>query len=184
MKKAIICLFMTLIMPVKGFSQLGEPITHHESYFMPGAGYGFYFPEGLDTTGYYQGAIIEYLFFNKINQSDNWGPSHVRFYGKLQILKASSDKLESLLGYTLGIDYSIERNPKRNVLIPYFGIEVGGLSGKTYGTNFGFYPLVGLRFLAFKRVTWGVSGSYAYMVKDFEIFRGWQVQSTVNFSLW
>ena len=184
MKKSFLYLLISLILPAKSYSQLGEPISNHESYFMPGGGYGLYFPEGLDTTGYYQGAIVEYLFYNKINQSSSWGPSHTRFYGKLQIMKGSSSELPSLFAYNVGVDFSFEKNPKRNVLIPYFGVELGGLSGKVYGTNFGFYPLAGLRLLAFKRITMGVSAVYSYPIKNFEIFRGWQAQSTINFSLW
>jgi hypothetical protein len=184
MKKLILILILALIVPCKGFSQLGDPITNHESFFMPGGGYGMYFPTGLDSSGYYSGAVVEYLFYNKINQTDSWGPSHVRFYGKLQILKGSTEEMHSLFAYNLGVDFSLERNPRRNVFIPYFGVETGGLSGKTYGTNFCFYPLAGLRILAFKRITWGVSGSYAYPIKNFEVFKGWQAQSTINFSLW
>jgi hypothetical protein len=165
-------------------AQLGTPITDHESYFVPGGGYGIYMPKGLDTAGFYQGAIIEYLFYNKINQTDRWGPSHVRLYGKLQIMNGTSKEMKSLFAYNIGVDYSLERNPRRNVLIPYFGLEMGGISSKAYRTNFAFYPLAGIRFLAVKRVNIGASAMYAYPIKDFDVFRGWLAQATINFSLW
>jgi len=183
MKKTFIC-FVLSFFTTTAWSQIGTPITGHESYFVPGAGYGIYMPKGIDTSGYYQGAIIEYVFFNQINQTDSWGPSHVRLYGKLQILNGSSEELKSLFAYNLGLDYSFERNPRRNLLIPYFGIEMGGLSGKSYGTNFAFYPLAGLRFLAFQRLNLGASAAYAYPIRNFDIFRGWMAQATINFSLW
>jgi hypothetical protein len=173
-----------LVMPLKGKAQIGTPITDHESYFVPGGGFGMYMPKGLDTSGYYSGVIIEYLFYNGINQVDRWGPSHTRFYGKLQIMNGSSRELKSIFCYNLGVDFSVERNPRRNVLIPYFGLEMGGISGRTYGTNFAFYPLAGIRFLAFKRLNLGASALYAYPIKDFDVFRGWLAQATLNFSLW
>lgn len=165
-------------------AQLSSPIENHQAYFLPGAGYTAYFPKGLDTSGYFHGALIEYVFYNGINQDDGWGASHVRFYGKLSIMNPNNTKLSSLFAYTLGLDFSFEKNPKRNVLIPYFGVEMGGLSSKTYSTNFGFYPLIGIRFLALKRLNFGASALYAYPIKEFETFRGWQTQATINFSLW
>ncbi|HYG52345.1 MAG TPA: hypothetical protein VD905_15650 [Flavobacteriales bacterium] len=179
-----VLLLMLLVMPYKGKSQAGTPVTDHESFFVPGGGYGLYMPNGLDTPGYFSGAIIEYLFYNKINQTDLWGPSHVRFYGKLQIMNGSTAELGSIFSYNTGLDFSFERNPRRNLLIPYFGLEMGGMSGRNYGTNFAFYPLAGLRFLAFKRLNFGASTLYAYPVKNFDMFRGWLAQATLNFSLW
>lgn len=175
----LLCKFSTNVK-----AQVSEPITHYESYFMPGGGYGAYFPIGLDTSGYYSGAIIEYQFYSKINQNDSWGPSHARFYGKLQILNGSSEEMKDLFVYGLGIDFSLEKNPKRNFLIPYFGFEANGISSKAYGTNFAFYPLGGLRLVALKNLSVNVSAMYAYAIKNFDIFRGWQTQATLNFSLW
>ncbi len=184
MKKNRLTVVLVLFVVSQVRAQIGNPISAHESYFVPGGGYGFYFPKGLDSSGYYQGAIIEYQFVNIIHQTDGWGPSHSRFYGRLQILSSKSKNLKDLFMYSIGVDFSLEKNPKRNILIPYFGFEMGGISGKPYGTNFGFYPLAGIRLIALKNLNINTNASYVYPIKNFDVFRGWTAQATLNFSFW
>ena len=182
MKKLIFIGLM--LFNVNSYGQAGTPITDFETWFMPGVGYSVYMPEGYDTSGYYQGFTVEYLFFARINQTQSWGPSHTRVYGKFNIMNAPVKELNDIFMYGAGIDFSLERNPKRNFIIPYFGLECGALSQKSAPTTMMFSSTLGLRLIALKNLMFNVHGAYIYPVNYFDALQGFYVQSTVNFSLW
>jgi hypothetical protein len=155
-----------------------------ETWFMPGLAYTYYQPKSTDSIGYFSGLTVEYLIYAKVEQNDGRGPSHVRWYSKLNILKSSKSDINSMFMYTLGLDLSLEKNPKRSYLIPYFGLEFGGMSQKQFGSTIQFTPTLGIHLLAKKNIFINVHGGYVYPVSNFETLQGWFGQAGLNFALW
>ncbi|MCU0434670.1 MAG: hypothetical protein MUC87_14540 [Bacteroidia bacterium] len=154
------------------------------TYFMPGLGYKYYQPKASDSTGSFSGLTVEYLIYAKVEQSDDPGPSHVRFYSKLNILRSDKSNINSMFMYTLGLDLSLEKNPKRTFLIPYFGLEFGGISQKQFGSTVQFTPTFGIHVLSKKNLFINLQGGYMYPISNFEMLQGWMGQAGVNFALW
>ena len=84
----------------------------------------------------------------------------------------------------MGLDLSLEKNPKRNFLIPYFGLEAGGLTHKSLGTTIQFSPLAGLHVLSTKNLFINLHAGQVYTARNIDMLQGWFAQATVNFSLW
>jgi len=155
-----------------------------ETYFMPGLAYTFFQPRSTDSVGRFSGLTVEYLIYAKVEQSDRPGPSHVRFYSKLNILQSDKKAINSMFMYTMGLDLSLEKNPKRSYLIPYFGLEFGGLSQKQFGSTAQFTPTFGIHLLSKKNIFINVHGGYLYPLTNFETLQGWFAQAGLNFALW
>lgn len=155
-----------------------------ETWFMPGAGYTYYMPKANDSLGSFGGLAIEYLIYGNVEQNDNPGPSHVRFYGKLNLQNSSKEGMGQLFWYGFGFDLSIEKNPKRTFLIPYFGLEAGGISNKNMGTTGHFTPFVGLHVLSTNNLFINLHAGQVYTSKNIDLMQGYFFQGTVNFSLW
>jgi len=158
--------------------------VNYETWFMPGICYSFYQPDAKDSLGMFSGIAVEYLFYTRENQNDDKGPSHVRWYGKLNILNSDKKSTSPMFSYLLGMDMSIERNPNRSFLIPYFGLEFGGLTHKKMGSTVLFVPTFGLHLFSKKNLYINVNGGYYYPISNLEMLRGWYAQAGVNFSLW
>jgi hypothetical protein len=175
-------------------SELGPHVRHarsatkdekfdFETAFMPGLAYTVYAPAAHDSIGNYSGICIDYLFYAQVHQNDDYGPSHIRFYGKISILKSDKGKQTNLLMYNLGLDMSIERNPKRNYLIPFFGAELGGISKKQF-TTLAITPTAGIYLLSKKNIFINLYGGYVYTTREFETYKGFMAQAGLNFALW
>lgn len=157
---------------------------NYETWFMPGLGYSFYQPKLSDSVGYFHGVNVEYLIYAQVHQNDRSGPSHVRVYCRLNILKSTKSHIGSMFIYTMGLDLSLEKNPKRTFLIPYFGLEFGGLSQKQLGSTVQFTTTLGIHLLSKKNIFINIQGGYVYPVTKFEALRGWCCQAGVNFAFW
>ncbi len=155
-----------------------------ETYFMPGLAYSMYQPKASDSLGLFSGLAVEYLIYAKAEQNDESGPSHVRWYSKLNILNSDKKDINSMFMYTVGLDLSLEKNPKRNFLVPYFGLEFGGITQKQLGSTVQFTPTLGIHLLAKKNIFLNVHGGYVYPLRNFEIQQGWFAQAGLNFALW
>ena len=156
----------------------------YETYFMPGAGYSYYSFKGTDSIGNFSGVCIDYLFYAQSHQDDDFGPSHVRFYGKLNINTSDKKDMSSMFIYSLGLQMSLEKNPKRYWLIPYFGFEAGGISQKQLGSTFAFYPIAGVHIFALQNFYLNAHAGYCYPIKNFDLMQGYYAQATFNFALW
>jgi len=141
--------------------------------FMPGIGYGFYQPAKADSIGSFHGVVVKYLFYRDVSQNERSGPSHVDFYAKFNLLNSLEDNISQVFVYSLGVDLSFEKNPQRFFFIPYFGLEVGGLSQKSYGSTIQFTPTAGVHLISKKNVTLDLTGGYIYPIKNFETLAGW-----------
>jgi len=157
---------------------------NYETWFMPGLSYSYYSPVGSDSTGNFKGIAVEYLIFGQVHQNDKPGPSHVRVYSKLNILKSDKQDVNSLFMYTLGLDLSLEKNPNRTAMIPFFGLEFGGMTQKQLGTTSQFTPTFGIHALSKKNLFINLQGGYVYPLRNFETFQGWTAQVGVNFAMW
>ena len=155
-----------------------------ESWFMPGIAYSYYQPKGMDSIGHFSGLVVEYLIYAVVEDNDRDGPSHVRWYVKINMLQSSKANIQNLFAYSVGLDLSLEKNPKRNWLIPYFGLEFGGLSAKKLGTKVQFTPIFGLHILSRKNLFINAQGGYIYPIKEFDVYQGWIAQAGLNFALW
>ena len=135
-----------------------------ESWFMPGLGYTFYSPKGSDSTGVFNGIAVNYLIYAKMYQNNKPGPSHVRFYTKLSIVKSTEKDIKDLFCYSVGLSFSFEKNPKRSYLVPFFGLEFGGLSQSQWETTGQFTPTLGLHLVSKRNLFVNLQGEYVYPI--------------------
>lgn len=152
--------------------------------FMPGGGYALFLPKGKDSLGILRGGTIEFLLFTHVAQNDDSGPSHIRIYGKLNMLNSDKKNVTNFFSYAAGLDMSLERNPKRNYFIPYFGLEMGGLSNKSFGTTLQFTPTLGMHVVSRQNLFINLQAGYMYPVKNFDLLQGYAFQASLNFSFW
>ncbi len=158
--------------------------NYFDNYFQPGAGYSFYAPKASDSLGRFSGVVIEYLIWAGVRQNEDRGPSHTRLYTKINILKSDKNNVSDMFMYGAGLNFSFERNPKRSYLIPYFGIELGGISQRNIGSTFQMTPLLGVHLLARRNIFVNLHGGYVYPINDFERLQGYFGQLGINFALW
>ena len=157
---------------------------NYELYAMPGIGYVQYHFAGQDSLGHYSGMFVEYLIWAKSHQNNEFGPSHVKIYTRFNLNKSSRSEMSRMYMYSAGVQLSIEKNPKRTFLIPFFGTELGGISQKQLGTTFTLNPVMGLYLLANKNVYLNIYASYLYPMKKFDYLSGYSLQASLNFALW
>lgn len=158
--------------------------SEFESWFMPGGGYHYYMPSATDSLGTFSGIAVEFVIYTKVDQNDNPGPSHIRWYTKFNLNNSSRENISDLFFYSMGISLSLEKNPKRSYLIPYFGLETGGISHKLFGTTLNFTPLAGIHLVASRKLFVNIHGGYQYPVRNFEYLQGWFGYAGINFALW
>lgn len=158
-----------------------------ELFFTPGVQYSLWVPEARDVYGVLQGVSLEYLVVGWIHRNENRGPSHGRFYLDIDFLRSSvSPNLG--LAYSAGIALSFERNPKRQFLIPFFGMEFGGIyqkleeRGKIHSVQIN--PLGGVNLWASKNIFINVTVGYLVPFSQLEDLRGLRFKSGINFSFW
>jgi hypothetical protein len=158
-----------------------------ETFFMPGAQYSLLVPEARDQFGVLQGVSIEYLVAGWIHRNENRGPSHGRFYIDIDLMRST---VTSDLGiiYSMGMTLSFERNPKRQFLIPYFGVELGGIYQKpetgdqVHAAQVN--PLGGISLFASQNLFVNVTAGYMVPFSHMEQLRGFRAKAGLNFSFW
>ncbi len=155
-----------------------------EAFFMPGLSYTMYVPKESDSTGVFKGLAVNYLLYCKMYQNNKPGPSHVRFYTKLSIMKSDQDNVKDIFCYSLGLSFSFEKNPKRSYLVPFFGLEFGGLSQSQWGTTGQFTPTLGLHIISKRNLFVNIQGGYVYPITNFDILQGLFLEAGINFALW
>ena len=163
-------------------------IEEWQSFLLPGLQYVVYDPAARATYGTFQGASAEILIASWIHRNENRGPSHGRVYVDMDVLKSSHEGMGAAFDLSLGFDLSIERNPSRRFLLPYFGLKFGGLLQKEL-PNEGFLyvtPQLGLYLYADRNFF--VNGSLGYVLPmradSFDALRGVRGTVGLNFSLW
>jgi hypothetical protein len=155
-----------------------------ESWLLPGLQYSAYFPVASSVYGQFQGASAEFVLFSWSHRNENRGPSHGRIYANFDLLKSNKTGVSVAASYTMGFDLSIERNPHRQWLIPYFGLEAGGLSVPQAPAALTAEPLAGVHLWVGRNLFVNLSGGYLFPSRDLDQLRGWRIKLGVDFSLW
>ncbi len=157
-----------------------------DDYFMPGAGYKMFVPKNRSDLGTYHGFTTEFVIYARAKGSDSkyWsGPGRIKTYGNLSIMGSDNAVARDIFFVNAGLNLSFESNIKRKFLIPYFGLEMGGLFQRDF-SSMHFTPVAGIQLLSTKRVIWSVQGGYLYTTKRFDEYSGYSFSSTLNILLW
>ncbi len=154
------------------------------AFFMPGAAFDFYQPRNNDI-GQFYGPSVEFVYYSrsKKSTSSRSGPSRIKSYGKIGILNSTFQDSSDLLMVSSGINLSFESNTNRSYLLPYFGLDIGGLYGKSMRT-FQFTPHLGVQFFSTRKLIWSGQAGYLYSVKEFDQYSGYSFKTSLNVLLW
>lgn len=155
-----------------------------ESYLLPGFRYTAWLPTNRGRYGIFHGPSVEFLFAAWIHRNENRGPSHGRVFGHIDLLFSDQEDVSEALIYSLGTTLSVERNPRRRVLVPYFGLEFGGLYQAEHGNIFQLQPLLGLHLWSTQNQFLNLEGGYLFPTHELEQLRGWRATLGLDFSLW
>src|SRR5262245_32066989 len=116
-KKIAISVLLTAVFSSMGFagtdkSKEGEPVSGYEAWFIPAVGFNYFQPKSVDSIGTFHGISLDYVFFTWIHQrSSHDGPSHLRVYGKLNVLNSEKQNINSMFMYGFGLTLSLENDP-------------------------------------------------------------------------
>lgn len=159
-------------------------VEEWETFWTPGVSFTMYQPSNKDKYGNFMGPSVEYLLVSWIHRNENRGPSHGRFYLKFDLLNSDIDTVSDSFLYNLGINVSLERNARRNWLIPYYGLELGGFYHKYTNNVFYLAPVAGVWIYSSQNVFVTADFKYQFPTDDFEDLKGPKANLGVNFSLW
>lgn len=164
-------------------------VEEWKSFFMPGLQYSGYGPahgSGQLPSGSFHGVSGEFLLYAWIARNDNRGPSHGRLYIDLDVLFPTAAGVGSAFVPTMGIDLSVERNPQRRVLLPYFGFETGAIFQKQIDRLAIVVPFLGVHLFSSPNVFANLTAGYLLPIdaERFDDLRGWRVKLGIDFSLW
>jgi len=161
-------------------------VEEWKTFFMPGLQYSAYGPNRASDWGSFHGISAEFLLYAWIARNENRGPSHGRLYIDLDVLFSTRTDKPSAFIQTLGLDLSIERNPARRILLPYFGAETGGLFQKEISGIWMVVPFLGVHLYSSANVFANVTAGYVLPLDAdrFDELRGWGIKAGFDFSLW
>jgi len=86
--------------------------------------------------------------------------------------------------YGAGLSLSIERNPKRRWLLPYYGVEVGGVMREELGHEYQITPHLGVHLVATRNIHVNLKAGYMMVPTKLEQLGGWRFGLGGNFTLW
>jgi hypothetical protein len=152
--------------------------------FLPGVYYSLWAPTAHGDTGLFHGAAMEVVPYAWIHRNANRGPSHGRLTIRADLLDSTHGDVGLALIYALGIDLSIERNPYRRWLIPFFGVDAGGVTQRKLGHHFQSSPHLGLYLWTSRNVFVTVSGAYQIVPDRLDTLSGWRASLGANLTLW
>ena len=132
-----------------------EVRVDEESGFRPGVGYTFWQPSALAEQ---HGTRVQVNFVDWSHQNDRHGPSHGQVYFLADIFGESGGGLTVLTG--LGFNLSFERNPRREFLIPFFGLDGSFLVRGDAEGEFTLAPYGGLYLWANRNAWVNLHGGY------------------------
>jgi hypothetical protein len=181
MKKLI--LFGTFF--VLSATQLEAQSTEWDDYFMPGVGYKAYLPKNVDSLGTYHGVMTEFIVYARAKGKDRYpsGPARVKTYGNLSIMASDKSTAKDIFFANIGLNLSFEGNTERRYLLPYFGLELGGLFQRDFSTMH-FSPVTGIQLISTKTIIWNIQGGYQYTTRRFDEYSGYTFSTTFNLLLW
>jgi hypothetical protein len=127
---------------------------------------------------------MEVVPYAWIRRNANRGPSHGRLTVRADLLDSTRGGVGLALIYSLGLDLSIERNPYRRWLIPFFGLDVGGISQRKLGHHFQTSPHLGVYLWATRNVFVTLSGAYQIVPAHLDTLGGWRASAGLNLTMW
>jgi hypothetical protein len=154
------------------------------SFLLPGVGYSAYIPRENARSAAYHGVALEILIGSWIHRNNNRGPSHGRVYVQAELLQSTSTSVPLLFTYALGFSLSLERNPRREWLLPVYGLDVGGMISDAIGGHFQASPFAGLHVYSSPNVFVNLRGGYRLVPDAIERLGGWHLGGTADFSVW
>lgn len=154
------------------------------SSWVPGLSFVYYQPKNKSKYGTLMGPSIEYLIVSWIHRNENSGPSHGRVFIKLDLLSSDNDTISDSFGYSMGVNLSLERNAKRNWLIPFYGLEFGGFYNKITKNLFYIAPLAGVWLYTSQNLFISAEIKYQLPTYEFENLNGLKANIGFNMSLW
>src|SRR5690606_5926495 len=117
-----------------------------------------------------------------IHRNDNEGPSHGRLYVNAEVLDAVDADLPLMFTYAAGLSLSFERNPQRTWLVPFYGVEAGGMIHRELGAHFQATPYLGLHLYASPHVFIGVRTGYRLVPRRIDELAGIHTGLNLSFS--
>lgn len=158
----------------------------HESYFMPGIGFTTWVPGSTSAYGVFNGFSIEFLGIRWVHQNEKRGPSHGSVYIDFDVLFSSAQNVDAAFMPLIGFDLSLERNPARRFLIPYFGMEGGALFQKQTSTLGLLTPFFGIHFYATRNFEIGVKAGYMlpFTSEQFSQVAGFRGRLSADLAFW
>jgi hypothetical protein len=155
-----------------------------KSFLLPGVYYGLYQPVDRATYGVLHGTTIELVVASWVHRNDNRGPSHGRVSLKVDLLSSTREGQPVAFMYAAGVDLSVERNPSRRFLIPFFGADLGGLTQRNMGHRFQVTPRAGVYLWTNRNLFVTLAGGYMLVPGEIETLRGWRANLGLNLTLW
>jgi hypothetical protein len=159
-------------------------VEEWNSSWTPGVSFTLYQPTNKEKYGNLMGPSVEYLLFSWIHRNENRGPSHGRVYLKLDLLSSDLDTVSESFLYSVGVDLSLERNARRNWLIPYYGLEMGGFYHDYTKNVFYLAPVAGIWIYSSQNIFVTADLKYQFPTESFEDLKGFKANIGFNFSLW
>lgn len=164
--------------------QKTNPANDWHSYIVPGIGYGAYMPRDWQSAGIFHGVTTEFTFYSFTRPAYK-GPAFFRTYGQFTLMQSLEESSKNLFSYGVGVNFSFEREINRKVMVPYFGLELGGMNRTDVGGAFQFMPMLGLNLVATKNVTWYLQGGYMYAAnRNFNTLSGGMASMGICVSFW
>lgn len=154
------------------------------SFLLPGLGYSVYAPRDSEAADLFHGVNLKFLLATWIHRNDNRGPSHGQLYVNVELLDSTAEDLSLMFTYAGGLSLSFERNPTRSWLIPYYGLELGGMIQRELGAHFQATPYLGVHAYANSHVFVGLRGGYRLVPRRIDELAGFHAGLAVDFSVW
>ncbi len=154
-----------------------------DEYFMPGLGYNRIVPAMKDSFGTFSGFAPEFTIYARYKHYAK-GPSYVKTYFRVGILNSDKPAIGKMLLYSVGTNFSFENKMKRQWLIPYFGMEIGGINQKRIGPSLFVMPQLGVYLYASKQLQVHVNGGYLYSFSHPYEYESYTMSAGLSFLLW
>ncbi len=157
------------------------------TYMMPGLLVSTLVPADTRTWGVFGGGGVEFLIAAWIHSNENRGPSHGRVVLNLEVLRPTRQS-GAALQTSLGVDLSIERNPGRSFLVPFYGLDLGVLVHRSLESSAVAHatPLVGVHLFSSRNVFLTASAGYMLPLSGryFDELRAVRAALSADLSLW
>lgn len=154
------------------------------SGFIPNVGFSYYAPKNKADLGSFKGGNIQFDWVSWAHHNDNKGPSHGKFYLRFDYMESDKDTLGVACKFGLGFQVSFERNANRSFLIPYYGLEISGMSQRETGSLFLFNPQVGLWCFSNRNINISATCGYLLPTKKVDDCSGLFASVSLGFTLW